>query len=82
MTYIEPNDGREHFEAGGPQSDKPCDKCIYYDRDICSDDPCGLCYESADKFNWEEGEVAEDERVGTRLEEVGRKDSPGGSPYM
>jgi hypothetical protein len=54
MTYIEPNDGRTHFTPGDPQSGKPCEKCVYFDRDLAPDNPCGLCYESSDKYNWEE----------------------------
>lgn len=53
--YVEANIGQDRH-ASEPQSDKSCDKCIYFDRDLASDEPCGLCYESSDKFNWKEAD--------------------------
>jgi hypothetical protein len=53
VIYVECNVGQERH-AGEPQSGKSCEKCLYFNRDITTDEPCGLCYESADKFNWEE----------------------------
>jgi len=51
-TFVEPNVGQERG-PGEPQSDKSCDDCLYFDRCLATDEPCGVCYESADKFNWE-----------------------------
>ena len=51
--YIEVNVGLERY-AGEPQGDKPCEECLYFERDLAGDEPCGLCYESSDNFNWKE----------------------------
>ena len=53
--YVEPNVGQIRG-PGEPQSGKSCEECLYFDRDLASDKPCGLCYESKDKFNWEKKE--------------------------
>lgn len=60
VNYVEPNDGRKHFQPGEPQSAKNCEECIYFDRDLAADNPCGLCYESKDKYEWR----TEDARCG------------------
>lgn len=50
--FIEGSVGQERH-AGEPQSTKSCEECLYFNRDLASDEPCGICYESVDKFNWE-----------------------------
>lgn len=54
-TYIEADVGQIKG-PGEPQSGKSCEECLYFNRDICSDEPCGLCYESEDKYNWEKSD--------------------------
>jgi hypothetical protein len=56
VTWVEPNEGRFHFGPSPPQSDKSCEECLYFNRDLASDEPCGNCYESEDKFNWEKSD--------------------------
>lgn len=50
--FIEPDYGRKHFEPPTPQSSKKCEECIHFEKSLVSDEPCGLCYESTDKYNW------------------------------
>ena len=67
--FIEPTVGTErHGFLSEPVSNKRCEKCLYFDRDLASDHPCGLCYESGDKYEWTER--GED----TGPDEVDRKD--------
>jgi hypothetical protein len=51
LEYVEANVGQDHH-AGEPQSNKKCEECTYFDRDLAADTPCGLCYESEDKYEW------------------------------
>ena len=53
---------------GEPQSDKECEKCIYFDRSLVSA-PCHDCYVSADKPDWSDDETGNDEQ-----REMGRED--------
>jgi hypothetical protein len=52
VIYVEPTVGQDKF-ASEPQGGKSCEKCLYFNRDLVADEPCGLCYESADNYNWE-----------------------------
>jgi hypothetical protein len=52
VEYVEATVGQDKY-ANEPQSAKPCEKCLFFNRDLITDEPCGLCYESADKPNWE-----------------------------
>lgn len=63
VTWVEPNEGRSHFGPAQPQSGKSCEECLFFNRDLASDEPCGNCYESEDKFNWEkhDGDARPDE---------------------
>lgn len=58
--YVEANVGQERG-PGEPQSEKSCEECLYFDRDLCSN-PCWDCFVSADKFEWIECD--EDARPG------------------
>ena len=51
--YVEPDVGQIRG-PGEPQSEKLCEECLYFNRCVASDEPCGICYESKDKFNWTE----------------------------
>ena len=55
VIYVEVSVGQDKF-AGEPQGGKSCEKCLYFNRDLVADEPCGLCYESADNFNWKEAD--------------------------
>lgn len=53
VSYIEPDIGLERTGfLSEPQPAKDCEDCIYFDRDLAADQPCGLCYESTDRPNW------------------------------
>jgi hypothetical protein len=51
LEYVEVTVGQEKF-AANPQSHKKCEESTYFDRDLATDTPCGLCYESEDKYEW------------------------------
>lgn len=51
--YIECNVGQTK-EAADRQSDKECEKCKHFERNLAQSF-CGDCYESEDKYEWEEG---------------------------
>ena len=51
-VFVECNDGRAHFLPPEKQSAKRCEDCFHFERDLAQDHPCGLCYESEDKYEW------------------------------
>ena len=51
--WVECNVGQERH-AGKPQSEKDCEKCVYFERDLAADHLCGQCYESEDKHDYSE----------------------------
>ncbi len=80
VIWVEATVGQERY-ASEAQSGKPCEKCLYFGRSLVQDEPCGLCYESSDKPNWEEGKEHgdnEEEGRGNGPEEDGRTDRSGG----
>ena len=53
VRYIEPDVGQERYGFLSELiSEKECEECANFDKDLAADYPCGLCYESTDKPEW------------------------------
>ena len=58
IRYVEPNVA-QYMGPGEPQSWKPCEKCLYFNRSLVSN-PCHDCYVSKDKHDWTEKDEGND----------------------